>query len=167
MLEIIFNKDTKEFHLFNDNISYIMKLLRTEQPAQLYFGKKIKHRDNFSHMFQRWTERVGGFSANPFGDDETFSLDVVMQEYPSYGTTDFRQPAFEILQNNGSRITNFKYKSHNIFKGKNKLEGLPATYTENSDEAKTLEIVLEDSLINIEMILSYTILRNMIPLPEM
>ena len=111
-MEIIFNKESREFHLFNNNISYIIKLIRTEQPTQLYFGKKIKHRDDFSHMFQRWTERVGGLSANPFGDDETLSLDVVMQEYPSYGTTDFRQPAFEILQNNGSRITNFKYKSH-------------------------------------------------------
>ena len=160
MLEIIFNENTKEFHLFNENISYVMKLVRTEQPAQLYFGKKIRHRNDFSHMFQRWTERVGGFSANPFGDDETFSLDVVMQEYPSYGTTDFRQPAFEILQNNGSRITNFKYKSHNIFDGKNKLEGLPATYVENNSEAKTLEIVLEDSLINTEMILSYTIFEK-------
>ena len=159
-MEIIFNKESREFHLFNNNISYIIKLIRTEQPTQLYFGKKIKHRDDFSHMFQRWTERVGGLSANPFGDDETLSLDVVMQEYPSYGTTDFRQPAFQILQEDGSRITNFKYKSHKIFDGKNKLEGLPATYVENELEAKTLEIVLEDKLINSEMILSYTIFNN-------
>lgn len=95
-----------------------MKLVRTEQPAQLYFGKKIRHREDFSHLFQRWTERVGGMSANPFGDDETFSLDVTMQEYPSYGTTDFRQPAYQILQENGSRITNFTYKEHYIFDGK-------------------------------------------------
>ena len=58
-MEIIFNKESREFHLFNNNISYIIKLIRTEQPTQLYFGKKIKHRDDFSHMFQRWTERVG------------------------------------------------------------------------------------------------------------
>ena len=159
-MEIIFNKESKEFHLFNNNISYIIKLIRTKQPTQLYFGKKIKHRDDFSHMFQRWTERVGGLSANPFGDDETLSLDVVMQEYPSYGTTDFRQPAFQILQEDGSRITNFKYKSHKIFDGKNKLEGLPATYVENNAEAKTLEIVLEDEVINSEMVLSYTIFNK-------
>lgn len=160
MLEIIYNEEQREFHLFNENISYIMKLIRTEQPIQLYFGKKIRHREDFSHLFQRWTERVGGMSANPFGDDETFSLDVAMQEYPSYGTTDFRQPAYQILQENGSRITDFKYKTHNIFDGKKQLEGLPATYVEKESEAKTLEIILVDELINCELVLSYTIYDN-------
>lgn len=160
MSNIIFNENTREFHLFNNNISYIIKLIRSEQPTQLYFGKKIKHRDDFSHMFQVWSERVGGLSANPFADDETFSMDVVMQEYPSYGTTDFRQPAYQILQKDGSRITDFKYKSHKIFKGKSVLQGLPATYVENNEEAITLEITLEDKLINSEMILSYTIFEN-------
>ena len=33
-----------------------------------------------------------------------FSLEELKQEYPSYGTTDFRYPAFEIHQENGSKI---------------------------------------------------------------
>lgn len=51
--------------------------------------------------------------------DYSFSLEHLKQEYPCYGTTDYRYPAFEIKQENGSTITEFEYVSHNIFKGKN------------------------------------------------
>ena len=51
----------------------------------------------------------------------------------------------------------FKYQSHEIIKGKRKLEGLPAVYVENEDEAETLEITLEDEQIHTKIILSYTI----------
>ena len=87
-------------------------------------------------------------------------LEHIKQEYPSYGTTDFKYPAYEILQNNGSRITNFKYISHKIYSGKPKLKSLPATYTEEASEADTLEITLFDSVINAELILIYTIFNN-------
>ena len=47
-------------------------------------------------------------------------------EYPVYGTSDYRNPAVEILQENGSRISEFKYISHEITDGKPELAGLPA-----------------------------------------
>ena len=65
-------------------------------------------------------------------------MEHVKQEYPAYGTGDFRHPAVRILQQNGSSITNFTYHSHTITKGKPKLEGLPATYCEDESEAETL-----------------------------
>ncbi len=46
-MNIIFNEQTKEFHIFNNNISYVIKVLRNGQLGQLYFGKKIRHRDDF------------------------------------------------------------------------------------------------------------------------
>ena len=47
-------------------------------------------------------------------------------EYPVYGTSDYRNPAVEILQENGSRISEFKYISHEITDGKPELAGLLA-----------------------------------------
>jgi len=44
-----------------------------------------------------------------FDGNRTYSLEHLKQEYPSYGTTDYREPAFEILQENGSRISDFTY----------------------------------------------------------
>ena len=157
-MPILFNQKTKEFHLYNSEISYILNIMKNNQLGQLYFGKKIKHRDSFEHLFEIVNRSL---TAYVFTDDNKFSLEELKQEYPSYGTTDFRYPAFEIHQENGSKITNFEYVSHEIFRGKKKLESLPATYVEEDNEATTLEITLRDSLINTEVALSYTIYENL------
>src|SRR5699024_5473728 len=79
------------------------------------------------------------------------------QEYPSYGTGDYRAPAVEVLQESGSRISDFIYKEHRVMKGKPSLEGLPSTYTEADDEAETLIVALEDGMTGLGLELSYTI----------
>ena len=38
---IFVHEKTGEFHLYNNEISYIMKVLRNGQLGQLYFGKRI------------------------------------------------------------------------------------------------------------------------------
>ena len=40
------------------------------------------------------------------------------------------------------------------------MEGLPATYVEDEKEAQTLELVLYDALLNMRIILSYTLYEN-------
>lgn len=67
-----------------------------------------------------------------------YSLEHLKLEYPVYGTSDYRNPAVEILQENGSRISEFKYISHEITDGKPELAGLPATYVEEPEEAQIL-----------------------------
>ena len=81
-------------------------------------------------------------------------------EYPSYGTTDFREGAVEIAQPDGSHITDFCYVSHEIVAGKPKLQGLPATYVEEDEEADTLLVTLRDEKTGVELVLSYTIFRD-------
>lgn len=156
-MSINFNNKTKEFHLSNNNISYIIKILRNGQIGQLYFGKKIKHKESYSYLLESKSRPMAQYL---YENDFSFSLDHIKQEFPSYGTTDHRYPAFEIKQENGSTITEFEYVSHKIFKGKKKLVGLPAVYVENEDEATTLEIFLKDKMIEIELVLSYTIFEK-------
>ena len=83
------------------------------------------------------------------------------QEYPVYGTGDYRSPALSVRQENGSRIVNFTYRSHEIYGGKKNLTPLPAVYTENDEEAQTLEILLHDSLMDTDLVLSYTVFAEM------
>ena len=151
---ISYHASSKTFHLHNDSISYIMTILPNGQLGQLYFGKTIHDCDNFDHLVEMNHRPM---TAYVFEGDKKFSLDHIKQEYPSYGTTDFRHPALEIVQPNGSRITNFTYVSHEITAGKPVLEGLPATYTEQDDEAQTLTIRLRDELIGAELELYYTL----------
>ncbi|MBX4271696.1 alpha-galactosidase [Clostridium estertheticum] len=157
-MAIIFHEGSKEFHIYNEEISYIIKILDNNQLGNLYYGKKVHDRDSFSYLLEG---KLRSLAAYIFEDNYELSLQYTKQEYPSYGTTDFRYPAFEIKQENGSKITNFEFKSHKIFKGKRKLEGLPATYVEDDNEAETLEITLYDSLIDTELVLSYTIYKEL------
>lgn len=151
---IYYNETEKEFHLQNNYISYIIKIMKNNQLGHLYFGKRLNHRETFGHLMNILPR---GFTACVYEGDLEFSLDLLRQEYPSYGTTDFREPAFQVKQENGSIVTNFEYQSHKIYKGKPKLDGLPSTYTENDSEALTLEIWLKDNLINMDLVLIYTI----------
>lgn len=158
-MPIIYHEKTREFHLYNDKISYIMQIMNNEQIANLYYGSRIKDRDDFSYLIKiKYCSQAAYTSED---EERKLSLQYIQQEYPSYGTTDFRYPALCIKQRNGSSITNFTYKTHEIFPGKKKLLGLPATYVECDEEATTLEIKLVDDLIHTEMILSYTIYEGL------
>ena len=157
-MPIIYHESSKNFHLYNGQISYIMTILRNGQLGQLYFGKAIRDKESFGHLLEL---RPRAMAVCTYEFDRVYSMEHIKQEYPSYGSGDMRHPAFEILQENGSRITNFVYKSHRIFPGKPALKGLPATYVENADEAVTLEITLEDALINTELVLTYTIYEQL------
>lgn len=157
-MPIIFHKNTKEFHLYNDEISYIFCILRNGQPGQIYYGRKIKDRESFQHLIEY---SMRDMAPCTYKGDRTFSMEYLKQEYPSYGHGDMREPAYEILQEDGSRITEFTFEDYVILKGKRKLEGLPAVYTESDEEAETLEIYLRDRVMNTKIILSYTIFENL------
>lgn len=153
-MSIVFHEKNRTFHLFNDKISYIMAVLPNDQMGQLYFGKRIHQREDYSYLLEMMARPMGSYV---FENDRTLSLEHVKQEYGVYGSTDYRCPAVEILQENGSRISDFCYKSHTVSGGKPKLKGLPATYTESDSEAETLTLVLEDKVTGIELELLYTL----------
>lgn len=153
-MPIIYNEKTREFHLYNQEISYIIKILDNDQPGQLYYGKRLTRREDFSHLFEYAMRDMSPYA---FEENSTFSLENIKQEYPTFGCGDMRFPAYEIERENGSHVVEFVYKEHKIYNGKPKLEGLPATYVESDDEAQTLELVLEDTSINTRIVLLYTI----------
>lgn len=153
-MSIIFHEKTKVFHLQNDAISYIMMVLPNGQMGHLYFGKRIHDREDFENLLEVVPRPM---SSGTFERDKSFSLEHIKQELPSYGTGDYRSPAVEIQQENGSRISDFRYHSHHVEAGKPKLPGLPATYTEDPKEAETLVLNLYDSVTGVWAELFYTI----------
>ena len=44
--------DTKTFHLTNNEISYLIKVLPNGTLGQLYFGPTIRHRQNFDYLLE-------------------------------------------------------------------------------------------------------------------
>lgn len=153
-ITIKFQSENKQFHLSNKDISYIFQLSEDGKLLQLYYGKKVPQNRDYSYLIEMHHRPMTTYRKD---GDLLYSLEHLKQEFPEYGTTDFRHPAISIKQANGSNLTNFTYKSHQIITGKKTLEGMPATYVENEQEAKTLLLTLEDQLLGVEIELSYTL----------
>ena len=153
-MKIVYHESSKIFHLYNDSISYLMMILQNGHLGQLYFGKRIQDKEDFSYFLETCERPMTSYI---YENDRTFSLEHIRQEYPVFGTTDYRQPAVDIRQENGSRIADLKYQSHKITAGKPTLPGLPATYTESVDESMTLTVILEDAVTRVQVQLLYTI----------
>ncbi len=154
---IHYNSNDKTFYLGNDKISYILKIMQNGQLEHLYFGKKVDMHIDAEHM-RRDRACIG--APDTFENNLDFSLDVLRQEYPAYGAGDYREPAYQLRMKDGSRITDFVYKSHSISQAKAKLEGLPCTFGKE-EEVSTLEITLEDEKIGCQLLLKYHIFENL------
>lgn len=153
-MAIVFHKESRCFHLYNNEVSYIIRIMENEQLEQLYYGKKIHDREDFTYLHEECMRSQMSVCVPEPG---ILSMQYTKQEFPTYGTGDYRSPALTIVQENGSRIVNFTYASHEIYSGKKDILPLPATYVENEDEAQTLEVTLHDAVMDTDLILSYTI----------
>lgn len=153
-MAIIFNADCKQFHLFNNKMSYIIRIMENGQLEHLYIGKCVCPESDYSYLSERGHRDM---QACPIMGQPYFSPEHIRQEYPCYGHGDMRMPAFEIEREDGSRVVDFKYVSHHIYYGKKSLDPLPGIYCESGDEAETLELVLTDEQIHTDIILYYTI----------
>ncbi len=156
-MNIFFEERTGTFHLTNDYYSYIMKILPSHQIGQLYFGSPVRHKESFDYLLET---AARGMAVCTFEGDISYTMEHLKQEFPAHGTGDFRHPAVRVQQENGSCITDFVYEGHSITPGKPKLEGLPATYTEDDSEALTLRILLKDALTGVTAELLYTVFEN-------
>ncbi len=153
-MAVLFDKERGLFTLHTDHTTYQMKVDRFGVLLHLYYGART---DGDLSYLLTYTDR--GFSGNPYelGNDRTYSLDVLPQEYPTFGTGDYRSPAMVMKTADGSYACDLRYHSHTIYPGKYKLEGLPEVYA-TAQEAQTLEIVLMDTASRAEVRLFYGVL---------
>lgn len=154
---IIVNEQNRQFHLTNGRISYIIKADEQGTLLSLYFGKAVPDREDFGYLIElahrpTSTCRIDG--------DLHYSLEHLRQEYPEYGTGDYRTPAIAVRQPNGSDMVDLTYDGYHVSQGKPKLKGLPATYVDNEDDAATLSIDLVDRLIGLSVTLNYTVFAD-------
>ena len=141
----------KLVHLQAGEMSYVIKICHQAYLSHLYWGKRIKD-VNESNQLQ-FKYRL--FSPHPDGFDRTFSLDTLPQEYPA-NNTDFRTPAYQIQYPDGATVTDLKFKHFQIYKGKRKIDGLPATYIEEEEEATSIDFTLVDEQMGLKAILTYS-----------
>ncbi|MDI4647235.1 alpha-galactosidase [Cohnella hashimotonis] len=156
-MAILFDRERQTFHLQTPNTSYIITIVEGLYPAHVYWGPKVR---NASWPGSLTLRERASFSPTPNPDKPSLSLDALLQEYPGYGSGDFRSPAYQFGLADGTTVAELVYRDHRIVAGKPKLEGLPATYAETDDEAETLELSLHDSHSGLTAVLSYTTFRD-------
>lgn len=155
---IVFDASNRVFHLQAKETSYLVHILNEGYLAHLYWGRRLNSVNVSNVLVLRGRS---SFSPKPEPANRELSLDTLPQEYPGYGNSDMRSPAFQIQMENGSTVSVLKYKAHTISKGKPALHELPATYAEGEEEAETVALELFDEVIGLKVILYYTVFENL------
>lgn len=158
MKYITYNEETKVFTLHTKNSMYQMQVRDYDTLVHLYYGADIGDTEASHRII--CLDR--GFSGNPYeaGEDRTFSLDVLPQEYSGYGNGDYRINSLEVTHEDGSDAVHLRYEGYKTAKGKYFLEGLPCMFG-NEDEVETLEITLYDRISNLKVHLLYGVFHEL------
>ena len=151
---IIYNEKAKTFTLHTQNTTYQMQIDAYGFLLHLYYGRKT---DGVMDYLLTYADR--GFSGNPHdtGNDRTYSLDVLPQEFPCRLTGDFRSPVLDLVNADGSFGCDLRYQGYEICDGKYNLKGLPAVYAAE-EEAQTLIIYMKDQVTGLQVELLYGVL---------
>lgn len=151
---IIYNEKARTFTLHTHNTTYQMQIDAYGFLLHLYYGRKT---DGVMDYLLTYADR--GFSGNPqdAGNDRTYSLDVLPQEFPCRLTGDFRSPVLDLVNADGSFGCDLRYQGYEICDGKYNLKGLPAVYAAE-EEAQTLIIYMKDQVTGLQVELLYGVL---------
>ena len=158
-MSIVLSEKESLFTLYTKTSMYQMKVDDYGVLLHTYYGKKTEVFD-YSYLIQR---RDHGFSGNPYqaGNDRTYSLDTLPQEYSCFGSGDYRQSALSVKYQTGAMALELRYKDYEIQKGKYKIPGLPALYAMEENQADTLVITMKDDVEDVCVKLYYGVLEDL------
>jgi alpha-galactosidase len=145
---IEYNSQYNQFNLYTINNQLSLSVLPSGHLALLYFGKKVSSES--LHYYTKDIKRASYLADTDSTKD--FKLEQFPLVYPAYGNPDMRTPAFQFTYENGSRISDFRYRTHSIYPGKKEIPGLPSA--SKGQEVSSIEIILHDEVTKNELNLS-------------
>ena len=156
-MSIIFDEARKVFKLDTPNTSYLIAIVDNDQfVGHVYYGKKVEE----TELLHRLRIHENPLVPSKNERERCSFMDCFPFEYPTHGVGDYREDCFSVKTSAGNSAVSLSYESHNIFKGKKKLEGLPATFGDDTD-CTTLELNCRDRVLDLEIILSYTVFEKL------
>lgn len=138
------------FNLSNARISYLFRVSPEGLLEHLHFGGRVQA----SNQYPSEPRRLHRSCVLEFQNSKNYNLSDVPQEYPVFGTSDNRFPAFHAINADGNSTHVFTYAGHDIVKDKPALDGLPSA---RGGDSETLLVRLQDEVAKLTIELSYTI----------
>ena len=142
----------KTLHLQTKNTSYVMYRNHEEDLLNFHYGRKIAPLDYTQDpaLLQEAFQVIVSTNQHPH-------LSSLPQEYSVYGRSEQRHPALQLTNALGNSIVCLKYKEHRILEGQAfRMEGMPTLF----GKADTLEVVLADDAIGLEVVLYYVVFEE-------
>lgn len=154
---IVLDQENRIFTLHTLNTTYQMKADQYNVLLHTYYGPRIDNCD-LSGLISC---KDRSFSPNPSeaGENRSYSLDVMPQEYSGCGVGDYRLPSIELELPDGSHTASLRYAGFCLKKGKYMPKGLPAFYSVK-DDVETLVIRLKDAAAEVMVELYYSVFED-------
>ncbi len=154
---ITFFEKERLFQLDTPNTTYVIGIVASEGfLGHAYYGQKIENIQGVEALMRIYENP---FTPDTNARDRLSFLDCFPMEYSPNGVGDFRESSLRIKTRSGHSAVLLTYLSHEIYKGKDKPEGLPATFGAE-DEVTTLAITCEDRAIGLKAVLRYSVFEK-------
>ena len=151
-MAILYYDEKKLFQLNTENTTYVIGLSR-KATSDMFTTDPFCTESRIC-IRSAWMSRR---SPRPSIKREKSSfLDRFPMEYPTGGVGDYRESCLNIRNAQGRMGCEIFFDSYEIFKGKRPLTGLPASFG-TEDEVETLEITCKDPVLDLVVILSYSV----------
>ena len=154
---IVLDKENNILTLHTKNTTYQMKADQYRVLTHTYYGPRVDGCD-LSYLV-RYADRACAPNPDEAGEDRTYSLNTIPQEYSTCGVGDYRLPSIELELPSGSRSADLRFTGCEVRRGKYALEGLPA-FRGTGEDAQTLVIWLEDAAAQVEVELYYGVFEE-------
>ncbi|MGM0123966.1 alpha-galactosidase [Enterococcus sp. AZ194] len=135
----------KQIDLFTKNNQLSFGVTEQGHLLTLYFGKKVGQVD-LSYVV---TELVRASYLADTDNTKNYKVEQLPLTLPTFANTDLNTPALHLLYEDGSRLSNFRYKNHYYSEEKPVLVGLPSTREQAG--GTTLILVLEDEQTSVQV----------------
>lgn len=155
MIDVI---DNKYFYLHNKEVTYLFDLLPNQQLEHLYYGEDLGKlsKNDLEYMSLHPNKASGTVKFSK--KIKNLTLADRMQEFPTYGTSDFREGAVSIENEDAYLYPEFKYDHFEITTGKRRSLDFPTSY---GNDSENLIVYLIDTEHQLELQLSYSIFENL------
>lgn len=154
-MAIVYEKEKRIFRLDTEKTTYLIGLSKEGYVGHIYYGERLT--GPVDHYLLRLEEEPYTPSVN--AREKSAFLDKYPMEYPTGGIGDYRESCLNVRNVHGCLGCELLYVSHRIYRGKEKLAGLPASFG-ISDEVETLVVTCQDKVLRLEVLLSYSVFKK-------